>query len=94
MQCLSLTLITIRKQKNYKEYLLKHVNVASRTDLPPSSFTVHQVQDAQATMRLYTMVRKQWEAEIKASRNNKDSSKKSVRKPKFPKNKNPMGLCI
>ncbi|XP_078135777.1 RNA exonuclease 4 [Sander vitreus] len=50
------------------------------------------VQDAQATMRLYTMVKKQWEAEIKASRNNKDSSKKSVRKPKFPKNKNPMGL--
>ncbi|KAF1373953.1 hypothetical protein PFLUV_G00244260 [Perca fluviatilis] len=50
------------------------------------------VQDAQATMRLYTMVRKQWEAEIKASRNNKDSSKKSVRKPKFPKNKNLMGL--
>ncbi|XP_032358248.1 RNA exonuclease 4 [Etheostoma spectabile] len=50
------------------------------------------VQDAQATMRLYTMVKKQWEAEIKASRNNKDSPKKSVRKPKFPKNKNLMGL--
>ncbi|AWP17604.1 RNA exonuclease 4 isoform 2 [Scophthalmus maximus] len=54
------------------------------------------VQDAQATMRLYTMVRKQWEAEIKASHRNKDSDKKSDRKPKFPRiknrGKNPMGL--
>ncbi|KAM6898057.1 RNA exonuclease 4 [Lycodopsis pacificus] len=49
------------------------------------------VQDAQATMRLYTMVRKQWEAEIKASHNNKDSAVKSTRKPKFAKNKNLMG---
>lgn len=46
------------------------------------------VQDAQATMRLYTMVKKQWEAEIKASHSNKDSDKKSVRKPKISKNKN------
>lgn len=38
-----------------------------------------QVQDAQATMRLYTMVKKDWEAEIKKS---KDSNKKSERKPK------------
>ncbi|CAF94627.1 unnamed protein product, partial [Tetraodon nigroviridis] len=29
---------------------------------------LHQVQDAQATMRLYTMVKKQWEAEIKAKK--------------------------
>ena len=47
-------------------------------------------------MRLYTMAKKHWEAEIKASHNNKDSEKKSVRKPKFPKNKiknkNLMGL--
>lgn len=40
------------------------------------------VQDAQATMRLYTLVKKQWEAEIKVSRKNKDSDKKSQRKPK------------
>ncbi|KAM4524293.1 RNA exonuclease 4 [Odontesthes bonariensis] len=40
------------------------------------------VQDAQATMRLYTLVKKQWEAEIKASKTNKDSDKKSKRKPK------------
>ncbi|KAI3365693.1 hypothetical protein L3Q82_010750, partial [Scortum barcoo] len=45
------------------------------------------VQDAQATMRLYTLVKKQWEADIKASQKNKDSKKKSERKPKFPKNK-------
>ncbi|KAM3859890.1 RNA exonuclease 4 [Diretmus argenteus] len=44
------------------------------------------VQDAQATMRLYTMVKKHWEAEIKASHNNKDSPKKNYRKPKSPKN--------
>ncbi|XP_034415089.1 RNA exonuclease 4 [Cyclopterus lumpus] len=50
------------------------------------------VQDAQATMRLYTMVRKQWEAEIKASHNNKDSAVKRTRKPKFTKAKNFMGL--
>ncbi|XP_059180538.1 RNA exonuclease 4 [Centropristis striata] len=46
------------------------------------------VQDAQATMRLYTMAKKQWEAEIKASHNNKDSAKTSVRKPKSAKIKN------
>ncbi|XP_058476430.1 RNA exonuclease 4 [Solea solea] len=46
------------------------------------------VQDAQATMRLYTMVKKQWEAEIKASHNNKDSDQKSEkRKPKLPKSR-------
>ncbi|KAM9837575.1 RNA exonuclease 4 isoform 1-T2 [Aulostomus maculatus] len=45
------------------------------------------VQDAQATMRLYTLVKKQWEAEIKASQRNKDSNKKCERKPKSPKNK-------
>ncbi|CAJ1080950.1 RNA exonuclease 4 [Xyrichtys novacula] len=45
------------------------------------------VQDAQATMRLYTLVKKQWEAEIKANQNNKDLNKKSERKPKFPKNR-------
>ncbi|XP_023266968.1 RNA exonuclease 4 [Seriola lalandi dorsalis] len=52
------------------------------------------VQDAQATMRLYTLAKKQWEAEIKASKKNKDSDKKRERKPKLPKNKNknPMGL--
>ncbi|KAG1958595.1 RNA exonuclease 4 [Pimephales promelas] len=41
------------------------------------------VQDAQATMRLYTMVKKQWEAELKAARAGK--YKKSPRKPKAPK---------
>ncbi|XP_068439488.1 RNA exonuclease 4 [Clinocottus analis] len=50
------------------------------------------VQDAQATMRLYTMVRKQWEAEIKDSQNNKDSAVKRARKPKSPKAKNVTGL--
>ncbi|XP_041672463.1 RNA exonuclease 4 [Cheilinus undulatus] len=52
------------------------------------------VQDAQATMRLYTLAKKQWEAEIKANQKNKDSNKKSERKPKFPQNKNKkhMGL--
>ncbi|XP_053270130.1 RNA exonuclease 4 [Pleuronectes platessa] len=52
------------------------------------------VQDAQATMRLYTMVRKHWEAEIKASHQNKDSDKKSERKPRAPKSKDkkPKGL--
>ncbi|CAI5659107.1 RNA exonuclease 4 [Oreochromis niloticus] len=46
------------------------------------------VQDAQATMRLYTMVKKQWEAEIKASRKNKFLDKRSERKAKLPKDKN------
>uniref|UniRef100_A0A3P9C2Z7 RNA exonuclease 4 n=1 Tax=Maylandia zebra TaxID=106582 RepID=A0A3P9C2Z7_9CICH len=40
------------------------------------------VQDAQATMRLYTMVKKQWEAEIKVSRKNKFLDKRSERKAK------------
>uniref|UniRef100_A0A4W5PZD2 RNA exonuclease 4 n=1 Tax=Hucho hucho TaxID=62062 RepID=A0A4W5PZD2_9TELE len=45
------------------------------------------VQDAQATMRLYTMAKKNWEAEIKASHNNPDLTKKTKepRKPKSPK---------
>lgn len=39
-------------------------------------------------MRLYTLVKKQWEAEIKASKKDKDDDrKKIVRKPKAPKNK-------
>ncbi|XP_053197248.1 RNA exonuclease 4 [Scomber japonicus] len=46
------------------------------------------VQDAQATMRLYTMVKKHWEAEIKASHKDRDSHKKIERKPKSPKNRN------
>ncbi|KAM7370887.1 hypothetical protein PAMP_010397 [Pampus punctatissimus] len=52
------------------------------------------VQDAQATMRLYTLVKKQWEAEIKDSQKNRDSNKKSERKPKSSKNrgKHLMGL--
>lgn len=45
------------------------------------------VQDAQATMRLYTTVKKQWEAEIKAGIKNKDSDKKKKRKPVLGKNK-------
>nr|XP_020461982.1 RNA exonuclease 4 [Monopterus albus] len=51
------------------------------------------VQDAQATMRLYTLVKKQWEADIRASHNT-DLDKKSERKPKLPKHKggNPIGL--
>ncbi|KAF6734721.1 RNA exonuclease 4 [Oryzias melastigma] len=39
------------------------------------------VQDAQATMRLYTLVKKQWEAELKASKKNSDSNAKNERKP-------------
>ncbi|TSK71974.1 RNA exonuclease 4 [Bagarius yarrelli] len=39
------------------------------------------VQDAQAAMRLYTLVKKKWEAELKASRG-KTSSQKSPRKPR------------
>ncbi|XP_016325616.1 RNA exonuclease 4-like [Sinocyclocheilus anshuiensis] len=42
------------------------------------------VQDAQATMRLYTLVKKQWEAELKAAR--AGPFQKSPRKPKAPKN--------
>lgn len=38
-------------------------------------------------MRLYTLVKKQWEAEIKASKKNKDSEKTDERQPKSPKNK-------
>lgn len=51
------------------------------------------VQDAQATMRLYTMVKKEWEAEIKAKHTNKDSETKKKRKPKSPKikSKGPVG---
>lgn len=45
-------------------------------------------------MRLYTLVRKQWEKEIKESQQNKDSDKKNKRNPKLPKNedKKPVGL--
>lgn len=46
------------------------------------------VQDAQATMRLYTMVKKQWEADIKAKHKNKDKGEKSKRKPRLARNKN------
>ncbi|KAM6984654.1 RNA exonuclease 4 [Aplochiton taeniatus] len=42
------------------------------------------VQDAQATMRLYTMVKKHWEAELKAARNNRDSNQKTERRPRAP----------
>lgn len=42
------------------------------------------VQDAQATMRLYTMVKKHWEAELKADRNSRDSNQKSERRPRAP----------
>ncbi|XP_052393377.1 RNA exonuclease 4 [Carassius gibelio] len=42
------------------------------------------VQDAQATMRLYTLVKKQWEAELKAARGG--TFQKSPRKPKASKN--------
>lgn len=53
--------------------------------MPPSG---PQVQDAQATMRLYTMVKKQWEAEIKASKKDKDlETNREKRKPKPPRNK-------
>ncbi|KAK3524541.1 hypothetical protein QTP70_029855 [Hemibagrus guttatus] len=40
-----------------------------------------KVQDAQATMRLYTLVKKKWEAELKSSRE-KTTSQKSLRKPR------------
>lgn len=45
------------------------------------------VQDAQATMRLYTLVKKTWEKEIKESHNNKAPPTKSKRNPKSPKSK-------
>ncbi|KAI7795795.1 RNA exonuclease 4 [Triplophysa rosa] len=41
------------------------------------------VQDAQAAMKLYTLVKKQWEAELKASRFR--GREKSPRKPRAPK---------
>ncbi|KAM8876566.1 RNA exonuclease 4 [Synchiropus picturatus] len=41
------------------------------------------VQDAQATMRLYTLVKKQWEADIKAGKFS--LTEKNARKPKSPK---------
>ncbi|XP_054914105.1 RNA exonuclease 4 [Poeciliopsis prolifica] len=40
------------------------------------------VQDAQATMRLYTLVKKQWEAEISGRKKNKESEAKKKRKPR------------
>lgn len=45
-----------------------------------------QVQDAQATMRLYTLVKKQWEAEIKAKKS-KGSAETNERKPRCPVSK-------
>ncbi|KAG7477250.1 hypothetical protein MATL_G00092170 [Megalops atlanticus] len=43
------------------------------------------VQDAQATMRLYTLVKKEWEMAIKAIRKNKESTEeKTQRKPRAP----------
>ncbi|XP_068610737.1 RNA exonuclease 4 [Brachionichthys hirsutus] len=45
------------------------------------------IQDAQAAMRLYTLVKKQWEAEVKASHTRKDSEKKLKREPRFSKNR-------
>uniref|UniRef100_A0A3B3ZPP2 RNA exonuclease 4 n=1 Tax=Periophthalmus magnuspinnatus TaxID=409849 RepID=A0A3B3ZPP2_9GOBI len=45
------------------------------------------VHDAQATMRLYTTVKKQWEAQIKAGIKNKDSEKKRRRQPALGKTK-------
>lgn len=63
-------------------------NRMSCPELSPSvSCCCSQVQDAQATMRLYTLVKKKWEAEIKTKQSNKDSAKKNKRKPKFPKKK-------
>ncbi|TWW81361.1 RNA exonuclease 4 [Takifugu flavidus] len=44
------------------------------------------VQDAQATMRLYTMVKKQWEAEIKAKKS-KGSEETNERRPRCPVSK-------
>ncbi|XP_072312554.1 RNA exonuclease 4-like [Eucyclogobius newberryi] len=46
------------------------------------------VQDAQATMRLYTTVKKQWEAEIKAGIKNKGSGIKRKGKAALAKTKN------
>ncbi|GAA6096849.1 RNA exonuclease 4 isoform X1 [Tachysurus ichikawai] len=43
------------------------------------------VQDAQATMRLYTLVKKKWEAELKSSRG-RTTSQKSSRKPRAKAN--------
>ncbi|KAJ8261355.1 hypothetical protein COCON_G00170780 [Conger conger] len=46
------------------------------------------VQDAQATMRLYTLVKKQWEMDIKARHKTAESTKeKTERKPRLPKSK-------
>lgn len=38
-------------------------------------------------MRLYTLVKKQWEAEFKASKKNKDSEKPKERRPRPPLSK-------
>lgn len=45
------------------------------------------VQDAQATMRLYTMAKKEWEAELKASQKSGDSQMSGKKKFKSPGNK-------
>ncbi|PWA21895.1 hypothetical protein CCH79_00015573, partial [Gambusia affinis] len=41
----------------------------------------NDLKDAQATMRLYTLVKKQWEAEISGKKKNKESEEKKKRKP-------------
>ncbi|KAJ8339184.1 hypothetical protein SKAU_G00359700 [Synaphobranchus kaupii] len=45
------------------------------------------VQDAQATMRLYTLVKKQWEMDIKARHKNGSTTEQNERKPRVPKSK-------
>lgn len=51
------------------------------------------VQDAQATMRLYTMVKKEWEAALKANQKSRDPRVSGKRKFKSPghKRKTPVG---
>ncbi|XP_036443937.1 RNA exonuclease 4 [Colossoma macropomum] len=76
----------IRDTQKYKEF--KKITKSSRPALRVLSKKVlnvnvqqgehSSVQDAQATMRLYTMVKKRWEAELKAGR----KAQKSPRKPK------------
>lgn len=61
--------------------------MATKQDFALISPSHSQVQDAQATMRLYTLVKKQWEAEIKASRKNTDSEKNDERQPRSSKSK-------
>lgn len=52
------------------------------------SLSLTQVQDAQATMRLYTMVKKDWEKAIKEGKLHGISAKiQEPRKPRAPKMK-------